>query len=142
MRNGPRTNAVHNLPPNSPILVWREGNTGQAGHWNGPYDLLTVEGETCTVKLPSGPTPFRSTAVKPYLRQELTKIEPEIAPETEPGTHPNYQRPETEPGTDPNHRRPDIEPETEPDTEAESRPQDPDTDTTAPQPPKRGRGRP
>ena len=27
MRNGPRTNAIHGLPPSSPILVQREGNT-------------------------------------------------------------------------------------------------------------------
>jgi hypothetical protein len=32
MRNGPKTDAVHNLPLNSPVLVWREGNTGQARH--------------------------------------------------------------------------------------------------------------
>ena len=32
MCNGPKTNAVHNLPPNTPILVWREGNIDQAGH--------------------------------------------------------------------------------------------------------------
>ena len=32
MRNGPKTDAVHDLPPNSPVLVWREGNTGQARH--------------------------------------------------------------------------------------------------------------
>jgi AT hook motif len=70
MRNGPRTNAVHELPPNSPVLVWREGNTGQSGYWDGPFTLLTVEGETCTVKLNSGPTTFRSTVVKPYLQSE------------------------------------------------------------------------
>jgi hypothetical protein len=28
MCNRPRIDAVHNLPPNSPVLVWREGNTG------------------------------------------------------------------------------------------------------------------
>jgi hypothetical protein len=83
MRNGPRTDTVHDLPPNSPVLVWREGNTGQAGHWDGPYNLLTVEGETCTVKLPSGPTSFRSTVVKPYLRLEPTESDPEIDPETD-----------------------------------------------------------
>ena len=32
MHNRPRTDAVHNLPPNSPVLVWREGNMGQAEH--------------------------------------------------------------------------------------------------------------
>jgi hypothetical protein len=30
-RNGPMTNEVHSLLPSSPVLVWREGNTGQAG---------------------------------------------------------------------------------------------------------------
>lgn len=65
-RNGPKTDAIHGLPPSSPVLVWREGNTGQAGHWDGPFSLLTIEGETCTVELPHGPTIFRSTVVKPY----------------------------------------------------------------------------
>src|SRR6266702_1698326 len=39
MRNGPKTTAIHNLPLNSPILVWREGPTGQPGYWSGPYNL-------------------------------------------------------------------------------------------------------
>ena len=66
IRNGPRTDATHSLPPNAPVLVWREGNTGQAGFWDGPYNMLTMEGETCMIQLPSGPTAFRSTTVKPY----------------------------------------------------------------------------
>ena len=49
---------VHDLPPNSPILVQREGNIGQVGHWDRPYKLLITKGEIYTVKLPSGPTPF------------------------------------------------------------------------------------
>src|SRR6266702_7242429 len=28
MRNGPKTTAIHNLPLNSPVLVWREGPIG------------------------------------------------------------------------------------------------------------------
>ena len=32
MWNRPKTDAVHDLPPNSPVLVWREGNIGQARH--------------------------------------------------------------------------------------------------------------
>jgi hypothetical protein len=94
MRNGPKTDAVHDLPPNSPVLVWREGNTGQAGHWDGPYNLLTVEGETCTVKLPSGPTSFRSTVVKPYLQLESTESDPEIDPK--PQDDPKPQEPEVD----------------------------------------------
>jgi hypothetical protein len=72
-RNGPRTSHIHDLPINSPVLVWREGNTGQPGHWDGPFPLLSIEGETCIVELGSGATSFRSTVVKPYFQ-----LEPEI----------------------------------------------------------------
>jgi len=113
MRNGPKTDAVHDLPPSSPVLVWREGNTGQAGHWDGPYNLLTVEGETCTVKLPSGPTSFRSTVVKPYLQPEP---------------------PESDPETDPKPQESEVDRTAQP--PIESQPQPPQL------PPKRGRGRP
>jgi hypothetical protein len=68
MRNGPNTTAIHDLPTNSPVLVWREGSTGYPGQWEGPYNLLTIEGETCTLEMPRGPTPFRSTSVKPYYK--------------------------------------------------------------------------
>ena len=102
-RNGPRTDGVHDLPLNSPVLVWREGNTGQPGHWDGPFTLLSIDGETCVVQLSSGPTPFRSTVVKPYLRtdsdeepvEEATE-EPyvdestiEVAPQAQPATQLN-----------------------------------------------------
>ena len=97
MRNGPKTDAVHDLPPNSPVLVWREGNTGQAGHWDGPYNLLTVEGETCTVKLPSGPTSFRSTVVKPYLRSKLLESDPEIDPKPQESETDGTAQPPVEP---------------------------------------------
>ena len=73
MRNGPKTNIVYDLPPNSPVLIWREGNIGQAGHQDGLYNLLTVKGEICTIKLPSRPISFHFTVVKPYLRLKLTK---------------------------------------------------------------------
>ena len=29
--NGPDTSTVHDVPLNSDVLVWREGNTGQSG---------------------------------------------------------------------------------------------------------------
>jgi len=32
MRNGLRIDAIYNLLPNSQVLVWREGNTGQPGY--------------------------------------------------------------------------------------------------------------
>ena len=54
---------VYNLPLNSKVLVWRK-----SGNWNRPYRLLAVENKTCYIQLPSGPTSFRSTSIKPYFR--------------------------------------------------------------------------
>src|SRR5579871_5780926 len=78
-RNGPSTADIHDLPLLSPVLVWRK-DTGQSGHWTGPYTLLSMEGETCKVQLPHGPTDFRSTVVKPYL------VEPPADSQTNPRT--------------------------------------------------------
>jgi hypothetical protein len=69
-RNGPSVDAIHDLPLNSNVLVWREGNTGQSGKWTGPFKPLGITGETCQLQLPSGPTPFRTTVVKPYLQPD------------------------------------------------------------------------
>ena len=78
MRNGPKTDVVYNLPPNSPVLVWREGNTNQARNWDGLYNLLIVEGEIYTVKLPNRPTSFWFIVIKPYLRSKSLKSDLEI----------------------------------------------------------------
>jgi hypothetical protein len=75
-RNGPSIKAIHDLPLNSDVLVWREGNTGQSGKWTDPFKLIGLERETCKAHLPSGPTDFRTTVVKPYLQ-------PESEPESE-----------------------------------------------------------
>ncbi|KAI1005021.1 hypothetical protein K3495_g3195 [Podosphaera aphanis] len=56
MRNGPSTTELHDLPLNAPVVVWRESNTGQAGHWDGPFSLISISDETYTLNLPSGPT--------------------------------------------------------------------------------------
>jgi hypothetical protein len=66
-RNGPSTTSTLDLPLNSQVLVWREGNTGQTGSWNGPYRLVSTDNESCVIALPHGDTTFRSTVVKPYL---------------------------------------------------------------------------
>ena len=65
-RNGLSVTDIYDLPLNSPVLVWRKGNTGRSGHWTGPYPLLQTQGETYTVELPNVPTDFRSTTIKPY----------------------------------------------------------------------------
>jgi hypothetical protein len=81
MQNRPSTSAIHNLLPNSPVLVYREDNTGQSSHWDRPFDLLTVKGETCTIKLPSRPTTFRSTVIKPYLTDNKPEPDKQIQPD-------------------------------------------------------------
>ena len=83
MQNGLRTNAIYNLPLNSPILVQREGNTEQAGHQDRLYNLLTVKGETYTVKLLNGPTLFQSTVIKLYLQLGSTKSNLKIDPKSQ-----------------------------------------------------------
>src|SRR6266516_285391 len=82
-RNGPSVGGIHELPLNSDVLVWREGNTGQSGKWTGPFKLLEVDRETCKVQLPSGTTDFRTTTVKPYLQPELEQVNSGPAQEPE-----------------------------------------------------------
>ncbi|EED20730.1 conserved hypothetical protein [Talaromyces stipitatus ATCC 10500] len=74
-RNGPSSTLIHRLPLNSDVLVWREGGTGYPGKWKGPYKLISIDGETCTIDLPNGPTKFRSTVVKPYHKDDDPKQE-------------------------------------------------------------------
>ena len=64
-RNGPTTESLHDLPLNSNVLVWREDSG-----WKGPFKLIGITGETCKVLLPSGPTDFRSTVVKPFYQEQ------------------------------------------------------------------------
>ena len=65
-RNGPSSTSIHQLPLNSDVLVWREGQTGYAGKWTGPYKLLSINREICISVLPIKPIPFRTIVVKPY----------------------------------------------------------------------------
>jgi hypothetical protein len=76
-RNGPSTTDIHELTLNSDVLVWREGNTGQPGSWEGPYKLVTIDGESCVLALPRGNTTFRSTSVKPF---NVPDVEIEVDP--------------------------------------------------------------
>ncbi|KAI0991166.1 hypothetical protein K3495_g17021, partial [Podosphaera aphanis] len=51
MRNGPDLLDLHTLPLDSEVLVWRENNK-----WTGPFRLLAIDGQSCSVELPNGPT--------------------------------------------------------------------------------------
>ena len=74
-------------PLNSAVLVLREGNTGRSGNSTGP--LLGIQGETCTVRFPAGPTNFWSTIVKPYYEAEPEKAANTGTPENSPGNAKN-----------------------------------------------------
>ena len=67
MRNRPKIDTIYDLPPNSPVLVWREGNIDYLGYWDRPFTLLTVEGEICIIKFINKPTPFYFIVIKLYL---------------------------------------------------------------------------
>ena len=75
-RNGPNTKSVHNLLIRALVLVYRIHKK----EWTGLYKLLSIEGETCVIELPSGPTKFRSTVVKLYYK-DVSIEEPEPEPE-------------------------------------------------------------
>jgi hypothetical protein len=49
------------LLPQSLVRVWREKRG-----WEGPYKLVAVDNEDCTVEIKSIHAVFRSTVVKPY----------------------------------------------------------------------------
>lgn len=73
-RNGPNTISLHDLPINNQVLVFREGNASQTGSWEGPYKLVSMNGESCVLALPKGHTKFRSTSIKPYYTSESTEL--------------------------------------------------------------------
>ena len=94
-RNGPDTTPTTQLPLQSDVRVYREGDG-----WTGPYKLLDVAEETCTVDMPHGPTQFRSTVVKPYL--EDPDSDPKVMPtdsDSDPRTTPTKS--DAEPGAIP-----------------------------------------
>jgi hypothetical protein len=70
-RNGPDTSTLHDTPINSDVLVWREGNAGRSGKWTGPFKLLGIDSETCRIQQAHGPVEFRTTVVKPFMRDDI-----------------------------------------------------------------------
>ena len=78
-RNGPRVDDIHAAAIGSKVLVFRE----HRNRWEGPYTLHGIQGETCIIQLPSGPTPFRTTVVKPF-RPALSADNPNDAPDPAP----------------------------------------------------------
>ena len=105
-RNGPSVTPIHDTPLNSPVMVWREGNTGRSGNWTGSFKLLEINDETCHVELPSKPTEFQSTTVKPYHQSEPksdSKSDPKSNSKSDPKSD-SKSEPETEPEEEDNNQ--------------------------------------
>jgi hypothetical protein len=83
MKNGPNTASILNLPLQSDVRVWRERRG-----WMGPYKLLDIDRETCTIDMPYGPTKFRSTVVKPFYIEELPEVDKEQQNEPQQNNQP------------------------------------------------------
>ena len=67
-QNGSNMEALYNLPPNSPVLVYRE-----KGGWKGPFPLIGITGETYKVKFLFKVTNFRSTYIKLYYKESTVR---------------------------------------------------------------------
>ena len=65
---------IYNLPINSKVLVWREGNARKIGSQKGPFKLLKVLGEIYILQLLYSPTKFRTMAVKLFYLDNLTSL--------------------------------------------------------------------
>lgn len=89
-RNGPASIA-QNIPLGTEILVWRTHRK----QWEGPFKLLSLERENAVVQLPSGPTTFRSTSIKPYPNNDLHVQPEESSPEN--GEQDSSSLPESRP---------------------------------------------
>lgn len=98
-RNGPIINAILDAQIGSRVLVWREKKG-----WKGPYTLLSIEGSNCILDLPSGPTAFRITSVKPFYEEEHIE-----EPQDDRPTVPNKPDPDQEGREPPDHSRNAVE---------------------------------
>ncbi|KAI0995530.1 hypothetical protein K3495_g12649, partial [Podosphaera aphanis] len=81
-QNGPNVEHIKDLPINSDVLVWRDNHGSK--RWEGPFKLLSIERDTCQIKLPSGPTEFRITSIKPFLVENYQPANEVQEPTSEP----------------------------------------------------------
>lgn len=58
---------------------WTDVYIGRSEEWQGVFKLINISSETCKIYLPSDPTDFRSTTVRPYfLDNDAKNEEPQI----------------------------------------------------------------
>ncbi|RKF72448.1 hypothetical protein GcM1_248171 [Golovinomyces cichoracearum] len=66
-RNDPSSTAIHDLPLDSDVYVFRKGNGQKIGTWQGPYKLIALDNDNAIININSYPTSFRTTALRSYL---------------------------------------------------------------------------
>ena len=49
------------------VRLWRQNAQNPRGSWEGPFKLIDIQDEVCSILMPNGPAPFRSTAVHPFV---------------------------------------------------------------------------
>lgn len=86
MRSDPNVSQLAKLPLNSLVLVRREKDK-----WTGPYRLINIDGQTCTVETNHGPVNFRSTVVKPYYPEDNDTPSIDDIPSTKQNVRPYNQ---------------------------------------------------
>ena len=113
MRNGPLTSHLSELPLNSEVIVYREGR----GWDRDPHRLLGMDGQTCQVEINGRAVNFRSTVVRPFLRDPHPIEEPRpqdapvVGPNREGAPIEEHNHRENLPETTPRRSQRNIQPE-------------------------------
>jgi Reverse transcriptase (RNA-dependent DNA polymerase) len=128
-RNGPKVDRIHDLAIGSDVLVWRIHEKA----WTGPHKLSSIDNETATVEVNGRPTPFRTTAVKPYLQPDEATADATVDPADEATNDPTDEAMDDGPTDEPAPMIDDITDDPTIVVQPES---------ITPEQPRRGRGRP
>lgn len=89
MRNSPDIIQTLHLAVNNLVLVQCKKKLQ-----TGPYYLLSLKGDTCIIKLLSGPTNFHSIVIKPYCQDCYTVINKNLNSSTKYSNYNNDYQPD------------------------------------------------
>lgn len=68
-QKGKESSAIlHELPAGSPVLLYREVTKS----WEGPFQFVSVSGETAVIQTPRGRRIFRTSCVRPWTKPKWT----------------------------------------------------------------------
>lgn len=61
------TASMHDLPINSPVLMYHERITSQLREWKEPYNLVNIQGKSVIIELSHGLVKSRIILIKPFF---------------------------------------------------------------------------